>query len=199
VVSQLEARLATMKDENQPPDVITFAGNGEPTLHPRFSEILEATIKLRDQYFPAAKVAVLSNATSIQREKVFTALQKADQNILKLDSGIQSTCMAINKPAGNFNLRSLTGNLKKFNGNLIIQTLFLKGKYDNQIIDNTTETEVSEWLKIIKEVNPRQVMIYSLARDTPASNLEKISTAVLKGIASRVEQTGIPVLVSKSE
>jgi transposase len=93
----------------------------------------------------------------------------------------------------------LTGNLKKFNGNLIIQTLFLKGKYDNQIIDNTTETEVSEWLKIIKEVNPRQVMIYSLARDTPASNLEKISTAVLKGIASRVEQTGIPVLVSKSE
>lgn len=199
VISELEARLAGMKKENQSLDVITFAGNGEPTLHPQFSEIITATIDLRNQYFPAAKVAVLSNATSIQRESVFHALQKVDQNILKLDAGIQSTCLAINKPTGHFNLSSLKEGLKSFNGKFIIQTLFLKGNYNGIAIDNTSETEIREWLKIIQQTHPQQVMIYTLARDTPANNLEKISTAVLKGIAKQVELLGTPVHVSESE
>jgi wyosine [tRNA(Phe)-imidazoG37] synthetase (radical SAM superfamily) len=199
VINELKARLTTMKKENQSLDVITFAGNGEPTLHPQFSEIISATIDLRNQYFPFAKVAVLSNATSIQRESILSALQKVDQNILKLDSGIQSTCLIINKPTGNFNILSLVQGLKSFNGNLIIQTLFLKGNYNGIPIDNTTETEVNEWLKIIKEIHPQQVMIYTLARDTPANNLEKIATSILKGIAKQVEYLGTSVHVSESE
>ena len=199
VISELEARLVTMKKENQSLDVITFAGNGEPTLHPQFSEVITATIDLRNQYFPSAKVAVLSNATSIQRERVFTALQKVDQNILKLDSGIQNTCLLINKPTGKFNISTLVAGLRKFNGNLIIQTLFLKGNYNGGLIDNTSETEVKEWLKIIREIHPRQVMIYSLARDTPATNLEKIATPILNKIARQVELLGTSVHVSESE
>ena len=199
VISELEARLVTMKKENQSLDVITFAGNGEPTLHPQFSEVITATIDLRNQYFPSAKVAVLSNATSIQRERVFTALQKVDQNILKLDSGIQNTCRLINKPTGKFNISTLVAGLRKFNGNLIIQTLFLKGNYNGSLIDNTSETEVKEWLKIIREIHPRQVMIYSLARDTPATNLEKIATPILNKIARQVELLGTSVHVSESE
>lgn len=199
VINELKARLAGMKKEHQLLDVITFAGNGEPTLHPQFNKIIDATIDLRNLYFPDAKVAVLSNATSIQREKVFTALQKVDQNILKLDSGIQSTCLIINKPTGRFNLESLVKNLKKFKGNLIIQTLFLKGKFNDIPFDNTTDTEVKEWLDIINEIKPKQVMIYSLARDTPANHLEKITTPVLKRIARQVEHLGTPVHVSESE
>lgn len=196
VSEALAVKLQQMQQEHEQLDVITFAGNGEPTMHPQFSKIIDSTIELRNKYFPTAKVAVLSNATLVRKASVFNALQKVDQNILKLDSGIEATCLAINKPTGSFRLAPLVNHLKKFNGNLIIQTLFLKGNYNNTIIDNSTETEVDAWMKIIEEIHPKQVMIYSLARDTPANNLEKVSKKVLNKIAKKVAAAGIDVQVT---
>lgn len=196
VSKELVLKLQQMQLNNEKLDVITFAGNGEPTMHPQFGMIIDNTIALRDRFFPTAKIAVLSNATLIRKKSVFNALQKVDQNILKLDSGIEATCKIINKPTQNFQLVPLTEYLKKMNGNLIIQTLFLKGCYNDIPIDNTTETEVNTWLSIIEEIRPKQVMIYSLARDTPASNLEKISKNVLTNIADKVKASGIEVQVT---
>lgn len=176
--------------------VITFAGNGEPTLHPEFAGIIDDSIELRNKYFPGAKIAVLSNSTMLHKPQVTEALKRVDQNILKLDSAFDSTIQRINQPRVDFNAKELVENLKAFEGKLIIQTLFLRGAFDGKTIDNTTDAEVDGWLELVKAIKPQEVMVYTIARDTPAAGLEKVSLKDLKAIAARVEALGIPVQVS---
>ena len=187
----LQATLQRMVSEGTPPDVITFAGNGEPTMHPEFEKVIDATIALRDEYCPSAKVSVLSNATQIHREDVRRVLGKVDNNILKLDSAFDSTVALMNKPAGNYSVERTVELLKLFKGDFILQTMFLRGEYNGQRVDNTTEEEVAAWLKIVEELSPRQVMVYSLDRDTPCKTLEKVEREQLQAIAQRVEELGI--------
>lgn len=196
VRDMLDRTLQKMVGEGTPPDVITFAGNGEPTLHPEFEGIIEDTIALRDKHCPAAKVSVLSNATQIHREDVKRALLRVDNNILKLDSAFDSTVQLMNKPQGNYTVARTVELLKSFEGELIVQTMFLRGEYLGQRVDNTTEEEVAAWLKLIAEIRPKQVMVYSLDRDTPCQTLEKVEKEELRAIAQRVEALGIAVSVA---
>ncbi len=193
----LEAKLQEMVAANELPDVITFAGNGEPTLHAQFEGIIDDTIALRDHYCPEAKVSVLSNSTRMHKPAIFRALLRVDNNILKFDSAIDKTVQRLDRPAGKqFSVEWQLEQFKKFNGNLIIQTLFLRGKLVDGIIDNTTEEEVSAWLDALQIIQPKQVMIYSIDRETPTKGLEKISLETLNSIAARVRKVGIEVSVS---
>ena len=196
VKQEMEEKLQEMVRNNELPDVITFAGNGEPTLHPDFEKIIDDTIALRNLLAPKAKIAVLSNSSMLHKPSVVRALLKIEDNILKLDSAFEETVNLIDCPAGHFSLNKVVENLKSFNGKLIIQTLFLRGNHNGQTIDNTTEHEVSAWLKLIDEIKPSQVMIYTIDRDTPLAGLEKVKLEELKQIASRVESLGIKVQVS---
>ena len=193
---RMEEKLLQMQTSGELPDVITFAGNGEPTLHPEFEGIIDDTIELRDKLAPKARIAVLSNSSMLLKDSVKRALLKVEDNILKLDSAFEETVKLIDCPVGRFNLNEVVENLKWFNGKLIIQTLFVRGNHNDQRIDNATETEVSAWLKLIEKINPLQVMIYTIDRDTPAAGLEKVNIEELKQIASRVESLGIKVQVS---
>ncbi len=198
VVAALEARLQTMAQAGEELNTITFAGNGEPTLHPDFEHIVDATIALRNRYFPQAKISVLSNATRISNDSVFRALNKVDNNILKLDSAIDATLRAVNQPLDrDLSVATLTENLMRFNGNLIIQTLFLSGEFQGRLFDNTTENEIVAWLQVLQRVRPKQVMVYSLDRKTPAEHLVRASKECLHAIAARVEALGIEVLVTE--
>ena len=188
--------LSQMVKDGTPPDVITFAGNGEPTMHPDFEGVIDDTIALRDELCPSAKVSVLSNATQIHREDVRRALCRVDNNILKLDSAFDSTVQLVNKPQGSQSVERTVELLKLFEGNLIIQTMFLRGEYAGKSIDNTSKEEVEAWLRLIEQIAPRQVMVYSLDRDTPCKTLEKVSREELLLIASRVEALGIPCSVA---
>lgn len=192
----LDEKLKGMKANGEELDVITYAGNGEPTMHPQFANIIDDSIELRDKYFPWARIAVLSNSTMLNKPAVIAALKKVDQNILKLDSAFDSTISLLNQPRVKFSAEELVKNLKSLEGNLIIQTLFLRGNFDGKTIDNTTDKEVSGWLELVKEIRPKEVMIYTIARDTPATGLEKVSLKDLKAIAAKVEALGIPVQVS---
>lgn len=192
----LERKLDDMVAAGTPPDVITFAGNGEPTMHPDFEGVIDDTIALRDRICPTAKVSVLSNATMIGRESVRRALLKVDNNILKLDSAFDDTVRLIDKPMGNYSVARTVENMKLFEGRLIIQTMFLRGNYGGKVVDNTTEREVSAWLGLVREIAPRSVMIYTVDRDTPAKDLHKVPLDDLKKIAERVEALGIPCSVS---
>ncbi len=193
----LEKKLSEMKEKNQAPDVITFAGNGEPTLHPDFPGIVDDCIELRNKYFPGARIAVLSNSTTITIPRIKEALLKVDQNILKLDSGFDLTVMVHNQPGVNVKVAELIRNLKGFNGQLIIQTLFLRGLYHGKIIDNTTPEEIDAWLKAIEMIKPYEVMIYTISRDTPeGGQLLKVPLTVLKRIAGMVNRLGIKTSVS---
>ena len=188
--------LTRMVAEGTPPDVITFAGNGEPTMHPDFEGVIDDTLALRDELCPTAKVSVLSNATQIHREDVRRALLRVDNNILKLDSAFDATVQLINKPQGAYTVARTVELFKEFEGKLIIQTMFLRGEYAGQAIDNTADNEVEAWLKLIEEIAPRQVMVYSLDRDTPCQTLEKVSKEELMAIAERVRALGIECSVA---
>jgi wyosine [tRNA(Phe)-imidazoG37] synthetase (radical SAM superfamily) len=153
-------------------------------------------IELRDQLAPKARIAVLSNATMLHKPAVVRALLKVEDNIQKLDSGFEQTIRLIDCPASNFRLSEVVENLKSFNGKVIIQTLFLKGQFKDQVIDNTTEAELTEWMKLITQIKPSQVMIYTLDRDTPATGLEKVKLDELNAIATRVRAIGFEVQVS---
>ena len=196
VYAMLDETLGKMVKEGTPPDVITFAGNGEPTMHPDFEAIIEDTISLRDKHCPAAKVSVLSNATQIHREDVRRALKRVDNNILKLDSAFDATVQLMNKPQGNYTVARTVELLKMFEGNFILQTMFLRGEYLGKAVDNTTEEEVAAWLKIVEELKPKQVMVYSLDRDTPCQTITKVEKDELSVIGKRVEALGIPCSVA---
>ena len=196
VRTMLEETLQKMVADGTPPDVITFAGNGEPTMHPDFENIIADTIALRDKHCPEAKVSVLSNATQIHREDVRRALLRVDNNILKLDSAFDETVQLVNKPQGAYTVARTVELLKAFEGNLIVQTMFLRGEYAGKRVDNTIEEEVAAWLKLVAEIRPKQVMVYSLDRDTPCQTLEKVEKEELREIAARVEALGIPCSVA---
>jgi len=196
VRQKLEEKLQEMASRNQLPDVITFAGNGEPTLHREFAGIIDDTIELRNQWAPEARIAVLSNAGMLHKEDVFTALLKVEDNIQKLDSAYPETVELLDCPRGNFSLEKVVGQLKNFKGNVIIQTMFVRGSFKGNTIDNTTEKEVWAWIELLKIIKPSQVMIYTIARDTPIDTLEKIPLEKLNEIAGRVEKAGFKVQVS---
>lgn len=193
----LENKLEKMKSEGLAPDSITFSGNGEPTMHPHFADIIDDTIELRNKFAPTAKVSVLSNATMIAKEKVFAALQKVDNAILKLDSAIDETAQLMNKPQFNYSVAEVIERLQKFDGKMILQTMFLRGNIDGKNIDNTTENEVSAWLEAVKKINPKEIMIYTIDRETPAKDLQKVSFDELDEIAERAQKLGYKVQVAK--
>lgn len=196
VRNMLAATLDRMAAEGAFPDVITFAGNGEPTMHPDFEAVIDDTIALRDEKAPQAKVSVLSNATQIHREDVRRALLRVDNNILKLDSAFDATVQLINKPCGSYSVQRQVELMKLFEGRFILQTMFLRGEYNAQRVDNTTDREVEAWLHIVGQISPQRVMVYSLDRDTPCQTLEKVSREELLAIARRVEQLGIECSVA---
>ena len=191
----LSDRLSQMKTSAKKLDSITFAGNGEPSLHPEFTGIVDDVIELRNKYYPSAKTTVLSNAGLLNNASIFAALKKLDNTILKLDTGTDKMYHLINRGAENINIQQIVENLKQFNGNLVIQTLFLKGKYNNEIIDNTSDEEVNSWLNHIAEIKPAYVMIYPIDRATPADNLIKIGRKKLEEIAAQVNALGIATKV----
>ena len=196
VAAKLEQTLQRMTAEGQLPDVLTFAGNGEPTCHPHFAEIIGDTIRLRNQYCPQAKVCVLSNSTMIHRQSVHDALMLVDDNILKLDTVNPQYINKVDRPNGHYDVQTIIDRMKAFNGHIIIQTMFMRGQYQGESVDNTGEEYVDPWLDVVKQINPQQVMVYTIDRETPAHGLEKASREQLDAIRDRVIAAGIPCTAS---
>ncbi len=189
VADLLETRLIQMNAQKNIPDSITFAGNGEPTVHPEFPGIVHDTLKLRDRYFPEAEVTVLSNSSLIHKQEIFNALNRLDNNILKLDAGLEATFQLINRPRSKeLTLDRIVQNLHKFGKKAIIQTLFLRGEIDGKVVDNTTTAEVHAWLNHIRYIRPRYVMLYPIDRQTPAPGLQVVSRAELMQIAEKLKE-----------
>ena len=211
VAAKLEEKLQQMSAEGQLPDVLTFAGNGEPTCHPHFAEIIDDVIRLRDQYCPKAKVSVLSNSTMIHRQAVHDALMRVDNNILKLDTVDPIYINKVDHPNGTYDVNLIIDRLKAFNGHVIIQTMFMRGEVRSQetgvrsqetgvrsqeSVDNTGEEYVGPWLEAVKAIKPQQVMIYTIDRETPTQGLLKATHEQLDAIRDRVIAAGIPCTAS---
>ena len=187
----LENKLIALQGTELQTDSITFAGNGEPCIHPQFAQIVDSTLNLREKYASKAKVSVLTNGSMLHKEEVFAALLRVDNSLLKLDGGTAATISAINLPLKAFKLDDYIEQLKRFDGNFVIQSLFLRGQHKGISIDNTTHDEVSAWLNVLLQVKPKKVMVYAIERDTPASGLVRVSENELEAIAARVRNLGI--------
>ena len=196
VRTALRAKLSQMRQENSPLDVITFAGNGEPTLHPEFEGIIDDTITLRNELYPSAQITVLTNSTRLEDESVFRALSKIDNNCLKLDTMHANTMRLMNVPAGHCDPERVVKAIEQFEGKCIVQTMFTRGEHDGERVDNTTEEEIADWLKAIERIRPRQVQIYSIDRNTPEQSLEKVPVEELRAIGERVKALGIDINVA---
>jgi wyosine [tRNA(Phe)-imidazoG37] synthetase (radical SAM superfamily) len=187
----METRFAELVTKGVQPDNITFAGNGEPTLHPEFDLIIDDTIALRNRFFPGSKITVLSNATTLSDSQIKGALLKVDNNVLKLDAGTDEYLRLINDPLGKISLAEVVSNLKHFNGNLIIQSLFLRGNINGKYFDSGSADHVKAWLEQIREIAPKLVMIYPIDRATPVAGLEKLTPTELDRIAEQITAIGI--------
>ena len=196
VAAKLEEKLQQMAAEGQLPDVLTFAGNGEPTCHPHFPEIISDTLQLRDKYFPQAKVSVLSNATFTHRQAVHDALMLVDNNIQKLDTVNADYINKVDRPTGAYDVNKIVEQLKAFNGHVVIQTMFLKGMSNGVDVNNTGDEYVQPWLEAVKYIQPREVMIYTIDRETPDHDLQKATHEELDAIRDQVIAAGIPCTAS---
>lgn len=193
----LESKLAAMRASGDQLDVITFSGNGEPTLHPDFGGVVDDVLALRDKYYPNVKISVLSNSTMIDRQAVATALKKVDNNILKLDSAIDATMRLIDRPVRHdFTVAHVIEHLKQFRHQCVIQTMMVRGEHDGTAIDNTTDAEISALLDAYLQIEPAEVMLYSLDRPTPEQHLQKVDRDELERIADSFRSKGIKVQVN---
>lgn len=196
VAQALEVQLQRMQAEGPTPDVLTFAGNGEPTAHPDFPGIISDTLRLRDRYFPSARVSVLSNSTMSLRPEVHDALMQVDNNILKLDTVDADYIRRVDRPTGPYDVEAIIRSLESFHGHVIVQSLFMKGTSEGLSVDNTTDRYVLPWLDAVKRIAPQMVMVYTIDRETPDPDLRKATHEELDRIARMVGEAGFPVEVA---
>ena len=197
VATALEAKLKEMAEQGPKPDVLTFAGNGEPTAHPHFAEIIDDTIRLRDKYCPGAKVSVLSNSTMLHRKQVHEALMLVDNNILKLDTVDMDYIRKVDRPQQpSYSVEDIIESLSSFHGHVIIQTMFMKGLMNGEDVDNVKEKYIQPWLDAVKRIQPMEVMVYTIDRETPDHDLKKATHEELDSIRDRVIAMGIPCTAS---
>ena len=197
VARLLGEKLAAMKASGAHLDVITFSGNGEPTLHPDFEGVIDDTIALRNRYFPEVKISVLTNSTRLGSESVHRALSKVDNNILKLDSAIADTVQALDRPAPGYDLSAVIDRIASFGRQGIVQTMICRGEHDGKPLDNSTEAEIKALIEAYLRIMPGEIMLYTIDRPTPEVNLRRVTREELEAIAARITAaTGIPVQVS---
>lgn len=187
----LRSKLEECRDNGVRIDSVTFSGDGEPTLNPHFPEMIDITLRLRDEFFPQSVVSVLSNATLIRRPEVRAALKKVDNPILKLDGGIDRIVSLLNQPSGKYSVAETVEALKEFNGEFVLQTMFLKGPGFSSL----EEENVEAWRRIAMELRPREVMVYTIDRQTPAENLEKCTVAEMEAVTRPLSEAGIKVQI----
>ncbi|MCQ2146536.1 MAG: radical SAM protein [Bacteroidales bacterium] len=187
----LETKLKECKETGTPIDSITFSGDGEPTLNPQFPEIIDITLALRDEYYPNAVVSVLSNATRISRPGVFEALKKVDNPILKLDAPTDELVEKINKPAGDYRVEDVINDLKRFEGDFVLQTMFLV----SDDFDSSEPRQLAAWMDIVRDIRPREVMVYTLDREAPKAGLKKFTVDQMKELVSPLIEEGFKVQI----
>lgn len=189
--SALEDKLQECLLAGTPIDSITFSGDGEPTLNPEFPRIIRDTLMLRDAFYPGAKVSVLTNATRIGRPEVFEALRMVDNPILKLDAPSAELAARINRPAGSYNVEDIVAGMERFEGNFVMQTMFLR----SEDFDSASPEVLLPWMDIVRRVHPREIMVYTIDRPTPATGLQKYTEADMRSLVQPLIDEGYNIQI----
>ena len=195
--AELETALRTKLEEcsrrHVAIDSITFSGDGEPTLNPDFPQIVDITLRLRDRYYPGALVSVLSNATKVSRKAVFDALMRVDNPILKLDAPTEELAQRINQPACDYKLEEILSDLERFEGNFVLQTMFLRAPG----FDSSSPDVLGGWMDIVRRLRPRKIMVYTIARETPQAGLEKFTEEEMAALVRPLVDEGFDIQINE--
>lgn len=191
VAEAMTEKIGALATEGIKVDSITFSGNGEPTMNPDFAQIIDLTLRLRDKYYPQAKVSVLSNATLVGRESVFQALKKIDNPIMKIDAFSDALVQKMNKPVGAYHIDEVLRNLERFEGNFILQTMFLKSAE----FDTATDEALEGWMKIVRQLRPREIMVYTIDRQTPDKSLGKYTIEEMTSFVQQLLDEGFKIQI----
>ena len=188
----IEGRFAALASEGQGIDSISFTGNGEPTLHKDFAQIIDITLAARDRWFPQAVVSVFTNATRLDRAEVVAALRKVDNPILKIDCALDAMAQVMNRPRKGYSVAKVVEQMKAFGGDFVLQTMLVKGP----VVDNTTPEALEAWYDVVRQLRPREIMLYSIARETPVQGLEKVPAEELRAAANPLVEEGFNVKIN---
>lgn len=189
VEEALESKISTLAADGIPVDSITFSGNGEPTVNPDFPEIIDVVLRLRDRFYPSAKVSVLSNATMLDRNEVFEALRKVDNPILKIDAPNDALVTMINKPQGSYSLENVVARMAEFKGDFVLQTMFLRSP------DFDLGQTVEDWRNIVRRLKPRETMVYTIDRETPDKTLQKYTVEQMTEFVKPLQDEGYVIQI----
>ena len=187
----LEAKLSACSRERVGIDSITFSGDGEPTLNPAFPEMIDITLELRDRYYPNALVSVLSNATMVHKDAVFEALRKVDNPILKIDAPTTALARVINRPAPGYRVEDIVGALKRFDGDFVLQTMFLRCEG----FDSSAPEVLGGWMAIVRTLKPREIMVYTIDRETPQKDLVKFTAEQMRALVQPLIDEGFKIQI----
>ena len=189
VEEALESKISTLAADGVPVDSLTFSGNGEPTVNPDFPEIIDVVLRLRDRFYPSAKVSVLSNATMLDRNEVFEALRKVDNPILKIDAPNDALVTMINKPQGSYSLENVVARMAEFKGDFVLQTMFLRSP------DFDLGQTVEDWRNIVRRLKPRETMVYTIDRETPDKTLQKYTVEQMTEFVKPLQDEGYVIQI----
>lgn len=189
VEEALESKISTLAADGVQVDSITFSGNGEPTVNPDFPEIIDVVRRLRDRFYPSAKVSVLSNATMLDRNEVFEALRKVDNPILKIDAPNDALVTMINKPQGSYSLENVVARMAEFKGDFVLQTMFLRSP------DFDLGQTVEDWRNIVRRLKPRETMVYTIDRETPDKTLQKYTVEQMTEFVKPLQDEGYVIQI----
>ena len=188
----LDAKLRACREGGERIDSITFSGDGEPTLNPAFPSIVDITLSLRDRLYPEAKVSVLSNATRLDDPAVFAALRKVDNPILKLDAADDASVRVVNRPQGRYRVADVVAGMRRFEGDFILQTMFLRGPG----FDSSAPEVLLPWMDVVRDLHPRKVMVYTLAREAPAQGLEAFTAEQMRTLVRPLLEEGFDIQIN---
>lgn len=190
LLEEIQKSFAHHRQIKTPVDCITIAGNGEPTMHPDFLSIVSGLMKLRNEFYPRAKVGVLSDSSQADRPKIREALEMLDERYMKLDAGHAALHEKINKPRGDFDFERMVNALRGLR-DIVIQSLFMQGTYDN-----TQPGDIDKWIETVGFIQPREVQVYTIDRRPADPGLRKVSVQRLQEIADMCHSmTGIRSIV----
>ena len=187
----LEAKLQQCRANQTPIDSITFSGDGEPTLNPDFPQIIDDTIRLRDLYYPDSKITVLSNSTRVHLPEVFNALRKVDNPTMKIDAPTNALAEKINLPAPGYDIHRVVEALTRFEGDFILQTMFLK----SNDFDSSSPEVLNGWMDIVRTLKPREIMVYTIDRPTPEEGLQKFTVEEMRRLVQPLLDEGFVVQI----
>ena len=190
VAAALETALAELSRDHRTMDAISICGNGEPTLYPALAEVIVKVKRIRDRYQPRARVAILSNSSTVGDHAVRAALDLLDVKIMKFDAGSEEMFRQLNHPAAPVYMGEIVAGLKALK-KIFLQSCFVQGR-----VTNADPDSVAMWIDKVREIHPLSVQVYTLDREPADKRIEKVSRTTLAWIADAVRwRAGLPAEV----